>query len=435
MVVNIRILAAVSALAAAVLLLAACGAGGDIGSQTDRNENAMIRLMSPWPDNGSLHNRLVERIIDEYMKEYPGITISTEALENELYKDRLKVLSASNALPDVGFSWAAGFLDPYVEGNLFTPLDDLLEDELRDLFVAGTTEMYEKYGKTYAVPVELNIVPIFYNKDIFARYGLTPPQTFEELKEIIRRLNDAGVTPISLGGKDAWTLSFWFMYLVDRVGGAELLDQSIATASFTDPRIIEAARLTQELVGLNAFPKGFMGMSNEEAKSWFMAELSAMYAIGTWEVPNYTTNPLVPEPFKDKIGFFPFPLVEGGQGKLNNWIGGPGVGLFVAENSKVKTEAKKFVAYFVKKWGELAVNDAGIIPATKVDTSAVHQPRMYIDLLKELSTANKVTLYADVQMKPVAAEEHYTLVQALFGGAVTPEEFARGQEAALVRSR
>lgn len=432
---NTRILASVSALAAAVLLLAACGTSGDIGGPASRNENVMIRLISPWPDNGSLQSKLVERIIDAYMMEHPGITISTEVLENELYKDRLKVLSASNALPDVGFTWAAGFLDPYVEGRLFTPLDDLLEDELGDLFVAGVTEAYAKNGKTYVVPVELNIVPIFYNKDIFARYGLTPPRTFEELKEIIRRLNDAGVTPISLGGKDAWTLSFWFMYLVDRVGGAELLDQSIETASFTDPRIIEAARLTQELVELNAFPNGFMGMSNEEAKARFMSELSAMYAIGTWEVPNYTTNPLVPESFKDRIGFFPFPLVEGGRGKLNNWIGGPGVGLFVAENSKVKAEAKKFVAYFVKKWGEHAVADAGIIPATKVDASTVHQPRMYIDLLKELNTANKVTLYADVQMKPVATEEHYTLVQALFGGAVTPEEFARRQEAALVRSR
>ena len=62
-------------------------------------------------------------------------------------------------------------------------------------------------------------------------------------------------------------------------------------------------------------------------------------------------------------------------------------------------------------------------------------PRMFSDLLNELRTANKVTLYADVQMKPVAAEEHHTLVQALFGGAVSPEEFARRQEMALIKSR
>jgi len=433
---RIRIAAAAAVMAAAVLCFTACGAGSGPQNGTQAAAgHVMIRLMSPWPDDGSLQNELVDRIVEEYMREYPEVTISMETFENEVYKNRLKVLSASNALPDVGFSWAAGFLDPYVEGGLFTPLDDLLEGELSDLFVAGTTEAYMKSGRTYALPVELNIVPIFYNKDIFARHGLKPPETFDELKDIIVRLREAGETPIALGGKDAWTLSFWFMYLVDRVGGADLLDLAITTARFNDPRIIEAARLTQELVALNAFPNGFIGMSNEEAKARFMAERAAMYAIGTWEVPNYTTNPAVEESFKDKIGFFPFPLVEGGQGQLNNWIGGPGVGLFVAENSKVKEEAKKFVAYFVKKWGEHAVADAGIIPATKVDTGTVHLPKMYTELLKELGTANKVTLYADVQMKPVAAEEHYTLVQALFGGAITPEEFARRQELALLRSR
>jgi len=432
--VRIRISAAAACLLIAALLITACGAGGPAAAEGPV-ENVLITMMSPWPDNGSLQHELVDRIIEAYMEEHPGVTISLESLDNNPYKDRLMVLSASNALPDVGFTWAAGFLDPYVEGGLFTPLDDLLEGELNDRFVAGTTEAYRKNGKTYALPVELNIVPIFYNKAIFARYRLTPPDTFEDLKEVIRRLHEAGVTPISLGGKDAWTLSFWLMYLIDRVGGADLLDESIATARFTDPRIIEAARLTQELAEMNAFPNGFIGMSNEEAKARFMAERAAMFAIGTWELPNYTTNPNVEESFKDKIGFFPFPLVENGEGQLNNWIGGPGVGLFVAESSKVKDEAKEFVAYFVKKWGEKAVTEASIIPATKVDTSSIHLPRMYIDLLNELRTANKVTLYADVQMRPVAAEEHYTLVQALFGGAITPEEFARKQELALIRSR
>lgn len=427
-----RLWAAAMAFILTFLPLAACGRMDETVNPADK---VTIKLMHPWPDSTSLQSKLVIRIIDEYMEENPGVTFETEVLDNELYKDRLKVLSASNALPDVGFSWAAGFLDPYVEGSLFTPLDDLLEDELKDLFVAGTTEAYEKNGVTYALPVELNIVPIYYNKSIFERYNLAPPETFDDLEQIIRRLNDNGVTPIALGGKDAWTVSFWFMYLVDRIGGADLLDEAIALNRFTDARIIEAARQSQRLVDMDAFQSGFMGWSNDEAKAEFMNERAAMYAMGTWELPNYTTNPDVPQSFRDKIGFFKFPLVTGGRGQLNNWIGGPGVGLFIAEHSEVKEEAKKFAAFFVKRWGELSVTDAGIIPATKVDTEAITLPPMFIDLLNELNTANKVTLYADVQMKPLAAEEHYNLIQALFGKAITPEEFARRQEIALKRGK
>lgn len=409
-------------------LVAACGGSGG-GSGSGSGDKVTIKMMHLWPEGTSKQQHdLINQIMDEYSDANPHVSFQTEILENEQYKNKLKVLSASNELPDVGFTWAAGFLDPYVKGKMFAPLDDLLAGELKDMFVAGTTEGYAQGGKTYGLPVELNIVPVYYNKAIFEQHGLQPPATYDDLKKIIQTLNDKGVTPIALGGKDAWTASFWYMYLVDRLGGGSLLDEQIAAESFTDPAMIEAAKLAQELVDMNAFQKGFNGLSNDEAKAEFMAEQTAMYAMGTWEVPNYTTNPDVPQEFKDKIGYFKFPTIDGGKGELNNWVGGVGVGLFVAENSKVKDEAKKFVSYFVKRWGEESVSTAGIIPGTKVDTSKVTLPQMFIDLLNELNSASKVTLYADVQMKPVASEEHHNLVQALFGKATTPEAFAAKQE-------
>lgn len=395
-------------------------------------EKITLKLMHLWPDgSNSAQNKLVKQIIDEYQSANPNVTIETEVLDNEQYKNKLKVLSASNGLPDIGFTWAAGFMEPYVKGNMFAPLDDLLQGDLNGKFVAGTTEAYAVDGKTYAFPVELNIVPVYYNKEIFAKYNLQPPQTLDDLKQIIRTLNDNGVTPITLGGKDAWPASFWYMYLADRIGGPDVMDQSVASNTFSDPSLIEAAKLSQELVDLKAFNKGFIGLSNEEAKSEFMNEKAALFAMGTWEVPNYTTSPDVPQAFKDKIGFFKFPTVAGGKGDVDDWVGGPGVGLFVAEKSPHKEEAKKFVSFFVQKWGEHSVTDAGIIPATKVDTAAVKLPQMFIDLLNELNGAKKVTLYLDVQMKPAASEEHHNLIQALFGKAVTPEEFAKKQEDAL----
>ncbi|WP_145136166.1 extracellular solute-binding protein [Paenibacillus sp. Y412MC10] len=430
-------------LLALTLVLSACGgsknssddgktAAGGGSSSGGSGDKVTIKMMHLWPDgSNSAQNKLAKQIISEYEQANPNVKIETEVLENEQYKNKLKVLSASNSLPDVGFTWAAGFLEPYVKGNMFAPLDDLLQGDLKDKFVAGTTEAYAVDGKTYALPVELNIVPVYYNKEIFAKYNLQPPKTYEEFKNIIKTLNDNKVTPIALGSKDAWTGSFWYMYLAERLGGPDMLDQAVASSTFSDSSLIQAAKEAQDLVKSNAFVKGFNGLSNDEAKSEFMNEKAAMYAMGTWEVPNYTTNPDIPQEFKDKIGFFKFPTIEGGKGNINDWVGGVGVGMFVSENSKVKEDAKKFVNYFVKRWGELSVVDAGIIPGTKVDTSSVKLPQMFIDVLNELNNASKVILYLDVQMKPGAAEEHYNLVQALLGNAITPEEFAKKQEEAL----
>src|SRR5690606_25404721 len=125
-------------------------------------------------------------------------------------------LSSSKELPDVGVTWAAGFLVPYVEGNLFAPIDDVLNDGLSDQFIAGTTEAYAIDGQTYALPLEFNVAPIYYNKAIFEQHNLEVPQTYDELKQIITTLSENGVAPIALGNRDRWTGSLWYMYLADR---------------------------------------------------------------------------------------------------------------------------------------------------------------------------------------------------------------------------
>ncbi|MGN7762281.1 extracellular solute-binding protein [Paenibacillus sp. 22594] len=424
------------------LVLPGCGwgnnsAGTSPTSQTPGDAPAQkvtLKMMHLWPaDSSAQQNKLVGQIIDDYQKEHPNVTIKQEVLENEQYKNKLKVLSAANELPDVGITWAAGFMEPYVKGGLFAPLDDILYGEqLKDKFVAGTTEAYAVDGKTYALPIELNISPIYYNKDIFAKYSLRVPTTYKEFKQIVRILSYNGVTSVALGNKDRWTGSLWYMYLADRIAGSDTLKKATdGSGSFDDPGLIKAAAEVQTLVDMNAFNRGFNGLSNEEGKSEFVSEKAAMYLTGTWELPNFTTNPEIPQVFKDKVGFFKFPTVDGGKGNINSWVGGPGVGLFIAESSKVKEEAKAFVEYFVSKWGQDSVTTAGVIPATKVDTSNSELPQLYVDLLNELNHASSITLFADVQMKPNAAQVHLDMIQALFGKAVTPEQFAAKHKEAV----
>lgn len=423
------------------LVLSGCGGGANnnaAGDTTapaanDAAKKVTINMMHLWPAGISAQqNKLVSQILDDYQKENPNVTIKTEVLENEQYKNKLKVLSASNELPDVGITWAAGFMEPYVQGGLFAPLDDILNGpELKDKFVPGTTEGFQIDGKTYGLPIELNITPIYYNKEIFKKYNLEVPTTYEQFKQVVKTLSDNGVAPIALGNKDRWTGSLWYMYLADRIAGSDTLKKAIdGSGSFEDPGLIKAAAEVQSLVDMNAFNKGFNGLSNDEGKAEFMNENAAMFLMGSWELANFTTNPDIPQEFKDKVGFFKFPTVDGGKGNINSWVGGPGVALFVAENSKVKEEAKAFVEYFVSKWGEDAVTTAGVIPATKVDTTKAGLPQMYIDVLNELNNASSITLFADVQMKPNAAQIHLDMIQALFGKAVTPEQFvAKHKEA------
>ncbi|WP_370224552.1 extracellular solute-binding protein [Cytobacillus sp.] len=419
-----------------VLILAAALAGCSGNTDTASGDNGSkktIKFMHLWPAGSSKQqNQIVTDIIDQYEAEHEDVKIEVEVLENEQYKNKIKVLSSSNELPDVGFTWAAGYMTPFVKGNLFAELDDVLNDGLKESFVSGTTEAYALDGKTYGLPLELNIAPIYYNKEIFEKYNLDVPQTYSEFEDIVKTLTDNGVAPIALGNKDRWTGSLWYMYLADRIGGAEVLNKAIdRSGSFEDLALVSAAEEIQNLVKENAFNKGYNGLSNDEGKAEFLNGNAAMYLMGTWELPNFTTNEEIPQDFRDSVGFFKFPTVEGGKGNIDSWVGGPGVGLFVAENSKVKDESKEFVKFFVEKWGEQSVEKAGVIPATKVDTGKVDLPDLYIDVLNELNKASSLTLFADVQMSASVAETHLNLIQSLFGNEVKPADYAKQHEEAL----
>ena len=425
-----------------LVILAALALAGCSSSSSSKEESAssggkkVIKFMHLWPEGSSnAQFSIVKNIISDYEKQHKDVKIETEILNPDQYRDKLKVLASSNELPDIGMTWSDGFIKPYVEGGMLEPLDDVVKNdsELKDAFIPGVKESYAVDGKTYGLPLELNISYVFYNKEIFKKYNLEVPKTFEEYKNVVKTLAENGVIPATVGAKDGWPASFWFMYLADRIGGPTILTDVIhGKAKMTDPAVVKAAQEVQNLVDMGGFEKGASALSNDDAKGYFMNEKAAMFLTATWELPNYTTSPDVKQDFKDKIGYFKFPTYEGGKGTdINSYVGGPGVGLFVAKDSKVKKEAKDFVGYLVKEWGKKSVTDAGVIPATKVDTSNLKLSPMYIDILKDLSEASNVTTYFDTQASPAVSELHHDLVTALFGKQITPKDFAKQHADAL----
>ncbi|RKQ32491.1 extracellular solute-binding protein [Oceanobacillus halophilus] len=415
------------------LLLAACGGGSDASvdsSGESDSGNKTIRFMHSYTEGSTAPQyNTINEIISEFEEDNPDVTIELEVLSNEQYKDKIKVLSTSDELPDVGITWAAGYMKPYVEGNKYAPLDDIYN---KDNFVAGTTDPFSMNGNTYGLPLELNIASIYYNKAIFDEYGLEEPETMEELNEIVKTLNENGVNPVALGNKDAWTGSMWYMYAATRLGA----DQDVITdainreMSFEDPVFVQAGEEIQKLVENDTFVAGPNGLADEEAKSMFLSGQAAMYLTATWDLANFTTNEDVAQEFRDSVGYFPFPSIDG-KGNMNNYVGGPGVGLFVAENSDVKEDAMAFASYLVEQWGDRAVTEVGMVPAAKIDTESMDLLPLYVDILNDLNEAENITLFADVQMTAADAQLHLDMIQALFGGEVTPEEFAKAHEEAL----
>ena len=84
---------------------------------------------------------------------------------------------------------------------------------------ASTRDASSYNGKQYAAPTVL-LVGLFYRKDLFHKVGIADePKTWDQFLDACKRLKAAGITPIAVGGRDAWTLAGWFDYLDLRLNG------------------------------------------------------------------------------------------------------------------------------------------------------------------------------------------------------------------------
>ncbi len=82
-------------------------------------------------------------------------------------------------------SWGGGWLKEFVnQGNVL---------EITNKFDANTISKQALDnstfdGKVYGLPLGLSIAEMWYNKDIFAKYNLKPPATWEEFINVVDTL-------------------------------------------------------------------------------------------------------------------------------------------------------------------------------------------------------------------------------------------------------
>lgn len=143
------------------------------------------------------------KIIDAFHKEYSYITVEQEIVTNDP-SSILKARIATDEIPDI-FQGALDTMDIAKGGYIMdlageSFLNSITDEALHD------SSFTDAAGHTWSMPVDGSCEGIFYNKDIFAKYNLTPPTTISEFDELLNTLKDNGVTPFALGFKDSWTI-------------------------------------------------------------------------------------------------------------------------------------------------------------------------------------------------------------------------------------
>ncbi|WP_245831032.1 extracellular solute-binding protein [Sediminibacillus massiliensis] len=387
---------------------------GDDGSEGDGDG----KTLTVWHiEQGEAEQALVQAV-ERFEESHSGVEVELIRQENDPYKTKLSVAMGGGNPPDVFHSWGGGWLERFVDAGQVLDLTDKIDTSIY-LPSAISPATFEE--KVYGAPIAMDVVPVWYNTEMFEEYGLEEPETYEDLLGIVETLKSEGITPFALANQSKWPGSFYMMYLAERIGGPDLFSEAFSREGrgFDDEAYVEAGQKIQELVEMGAFPDGFNGMNFDtgQSRQLMYAEKAGMIIQGSWMLG--TTRTDMPE-FEDKLGFFLFPAIEGGQGAQNHIVGGVSPVFSVSESSENPDLAAELVQELAsQETADHYANEDGAISAIK----GVEYEDEYVQKINDvLVNAEFMQTYYDQTLPTEVAEVHLDTTQAIFGLSMTPEE-------------
>ncbi|MFE1382460.1 extracellular solute-binding protein [Streptomyces sp. NPDC058740] len=395
-------------------LATACGTGGSGGTPAADGKVALEWWNIATTEPGK---SLFPQISSAFTSGHPNISIRATSLENEAFKSKLTATTSSGKLPDVFQTWGGGVLRQQVDAGLVEDLTDVLDwaSELTSV----SLQAYQFDGRTYGVPYDIGMVGFWYNKKLFAKAGITtPPATWAELLDDVRKLKAAGITPIALAGKEKWPGHYFWAYLAMRVAGLPALQQAATDKDFTGAGFVQAGAHLKELVDLQPFQTGFLGAgyATPGGQAATMGNgKAAMELMGQWG----------PSVQKDAgadlgadLGFFPFPAVDGGVGKVTEVFGGGGG--FALRKGAPK-EALDFLKFFVLENESKLLASNGYLPVVKGAERQLTDANKKV-VADSLVKATGFQLFLDQAYPPAVGQEVNDSVADLIAGKKTPEQ-------------
>ncbi|MEV5327212.1 ABC transporter substrate-binding protein [Nonomuraea sp. NPDC052634] len=260
----------VATLGVAALVLAACGGNG-AGEQQKKTELTLYNDKGAWSKYFDEMGALSKQKIGLGMKP-TGYTDSAQ------YQAFIKASFRTNVKPDL-FTWqTGGMLEEIVKQKQVADTSAIWQEAIKagDLS-EDLLPYYTVGGKQYCVPMNVAYWGMFYNKKIFDKYDLKPPQTWDELVQIAETLKKNGVKAFY-----HTSVLFSFVWFEQLLAGTDpdLYDRlSTGKAKYTDPGVVQVMERWKQLIDagyfINPGDKTDPGDVLKNGKA-------AMVTFGTW---------------------------------------------------------------------------------------------------------------------------------------------------------
>jgi raffinose/stachyose/melibiose transport system substrate-binding protein len=386
------------------------------------------KTLELWHED-TTHPEIYQGAVDRFLKNNPDFKVNVSYLDGDSYEQKLAVAMNSGILPDVFLSWGGGKMHSYADAGLVADMTPYMNaNNYKNRFVDASVAVASYNGKIWGVPAgSIQVCAVFYNKELFAKYNLQPPNTLTEFEALCDTFVRNNIAPFALANKSKWTGSMYFMYFATRYAGAEPFANALeGKESFTHPAFVYAGKKVQEWVNKKYFIEGYNSLDvqlNQDNQALYRGD-AAMVVMGSWLVD--TVQSQNPE-FKNKLGVFMWPRDESGVNNADAVVGVVGSNPWhISQGSNNKDKAFELITYLV---GDEVIKERAKTEIPPIKGVSVPDP-VNQELLKTIEQAKGIQLWYDQSLSPEVSEVHKDTCQELFGLTMTPEVAAqRLQEA------
>jgi len=332
--------------AAAALALAGCSGGG-AGSSSGSGGSSTLTVWHYFSDPNQV--KVLTDYADLFQQQNKGVTVKNVYVPYDQLDQKLIASAGAKTGPDVVVFNGADASNLALAGTL-APLDAKWSS-YADKGQFPSSVVHKLKGKTYAVQGYVNLLGLWYNKDILDQLGVTPPKTMDELDAAMAKAKAAGKSGITLSGlpnsQGEWQAYPWLTaagFDIAKPSASALQSGFSTVAGWVDKGYLSKESTTwDQTVPFQKFAAGDVAFAEN----------------GNWQIATAKSTA------KFNYGVVPLPL--GSKGKV--YLGGEGEA--IGAYSKNPDLAWKYLqaTYFSSKGQLIALKDSGTIPA-RADTAS-----------------------------------------------------------------
>ena len=185
---------------------------------------------------------------------------------------------------------------------------------------------------------------------------------------------------------------------------------------------VKAGEEFKRLIDLEPFQRGFLANTFPESAGYFGDGNAAMQLQGNWDYNTHRTNSVSKEGIPDdNLGWFPFPVVEGGAGQPTDTLGGINGWIFSKDASD---EAVDFMRHFVSPENQRMMGREGFfIPVAKGAAGDMKNP-FFRQISENITASEYHQIFYDQMLGPDVGRVGNDVSTDLAAGMITPEEAA-----------